>query len=113
MEHEIHEPDTDHGGVEVVAVERSRAQHFPLALVRELVAHQAALHTVLVGVAELLARVLGQDVLVGPQQKASRAAGGVAYFVTQLGINQGADHLDDVTRGAELTVFAGGCDLRK
>ena len=65
-------------------------EELPLPLVGELVAGEAALEAVLVGVALLGARVPGQDVLVGPQEEAAGAAGGVADLVAQLGVHEGA-----------------------
>jgi hypothetical protein len=73
VEQQVHEADPHHGGVEVVAVEGALVEELPLPLVGELVAGEAALEAVLVGVALLLARVASQDVLVGPQEEAAGA----------------------------------------
>ena len=54
---------------------------------------------------------LGDDVLIGAQQKAAGAAGRVADPVAQLRLHQFGHQLDDVARGAELAVLAGGGDL--
>ena len=94
MQQHVHAADTQHGVVEVVAVERALVE-------------MAARRGVLVdGVAVVLHQVLRRG-----NEEARRAAGRVADHV--LGRRGGHVHhqTDDVTRRAELTVLSGGGNL--
>ena len=114
VHHEIHEGEADHGAVEVEAVQALLQNVF--VVLRELAADAGADEAVFVGL-EFLAlpglfhRQLGDNVLVGIKEEFCGAAGGIADAVAELGIYEFADELDDVARGAELTVFSGAADF--
>lgn len=114
VHHEIHEGEADHGGIEVIAVQ-ALLQDALIVLVEQS-ADTATDEAVVIGgeglaLGRLLPGELGDDILVGIEQEAGGATGGVADVMAELGIHQFTDELDNVARGAELAVFAGAADL--
>jgi hypothetical protein len=93
VQQHVHAADAQHGVVEVVAVEHRVVEVLPLGSVR---------HHRRVGVAEVLGR---------GDEEARGAAGWVDDLVGRLWRGHRHHELDDVSRGAELAVLAGGGDL--
>ncbi len=112
VHHQVHQPQAHHGAVDVVAEEGGLQNG--LRLFGETRRHRGADKAVLVGPQIFFAclfRQLGDDVLIGPQQKAAGTAGRIGDAVAELRLHQVGHQLDDVARGAELAVLAGGGDL--
>ena len=97
---EVEDGNFDHVGVVVVAGEGLLFEELPLrrrqAVADGLAARQGAFRG-----------VLRQDVVVGGDEEAGGAGGGVADAQSGPRIDQGDDEGDDVARRAELAVGAG------
>ena len=112
VHHQVHQAQAHHGGVDVVAPQR--AGQNGLGFFGERGGDRGAHKAVFIGREVFGAGLdgqLGDDVLIGAQQKAAGAAGRVGDLVAQLRLHQIGHQLDDVARGAELAVFAGGGDF--
>ena len=93
VEEHVHRADAEHGVVEVEAVEQALVEVLlELWVVEEI-------------------RIALAQVLAGGDEKARRAAGRVAEDVVRRGRGHLDHEADDVARGAELAVLAGGGDL--
>ena len=111
VEHQVHERYPGHRGVKVEPVEGIVPEFFPVFLVGDVVADEVAVLALAIDLQEVGACVLPDDVLVGVDEEAGRAARRVADPVSDIGVDQFHDHPDDVARGAELSVLPGGGEL--
>jgi len=111
VEHEVHGGDAQHGDVEVEAVEHVVLDVFPVGLQEVASVVHVGLAVHLLDKPPLLRSVLLHQVVHGRHQEAAGAAGRVADDVVGLGVHHVHHQLDDMARGAELAVDAGGGEL--
>ena len=113
VQHQVHGGDAQHGGVEVEAVEHVRVRMCSRCSLQQVAGVDGVLLAIvsLHMLRPLVAGVLAQQVVIGLDQEAGGAAGRVADAVGRLGLQQLHHHADDVARGAELAVDAGGGEL--
>ena len=102
--------DVDGGVGKAVEEEVHLAQFHHLVV--HVVAGEVAIDLLALGVGELVAGqgragrgAVREDVPVGGDEEAARAAGGVEDFVAGLRVEAGDDEINDVARGAELAVL--------
>jgi hypothetical protein len=95
VQQHIHAADAEHGVVEVEAMEKPRVKMLSVLAIMEEVG------------------VMLAQRLADRHQETSRPASRVADNVFGRGLGQLDHQLNDVARGAELTVLPGGGDLRE
>jgi hypothetical protein len=102
----VEDGDLHHVGVVVEAGKRLLLDELPLRGPQQRAVHEAAPEVGRLG-------VFSQDVGECGDEEAGGAARGVADPLVGLRIHERGDEVDDVARGAELAVRAGGGELRK